>query len=86
MSPTAQSKAKVTEAAIAVSRQTLWPESGRPASPVKAGLRPPPLAAKGLDRARRPALVSHQEFDGGLRLRPAPTQVPPSRKPLTQNF
>ncbi len=30
----------------------------RPASPVKVGLRPPPSAAKGLDRARCPALVA----------------------------
>ena len=47
-------------------------EYGRPASPVKAGLRPPPSAANGLDRACCPALVGHQAFDGGIRLMQGP--------------
>ena len=37
---------------------------------VKAGLRPPPSAAGGLDRACHPAFVSHQAFDGKERLPP----------------
>src|SRR5271163_4239245 len=36
------------------------------ACPVKAGLWPPPPAADGLDRARRPAVVCHHEIDGKL--------------------
>jgi hypothetical protein len=40
------------------------------AVPVKAGLRPPPSAAGGLDRACHPAFVSHQAFDGKERLTP----------------
>ena len=64
----AQSGMKTTEPMVALSRQTRWPEYGRPASPVKAGLRPPPSAANGLDRACCPALVGHQAFDGGVRL------------------
>ena len=69
-----------------INRQTRWPECGRPASPVKAGLRPPPSAAKGLDRTRCPAFVGHQAFDGGVRLMREPTTLPPSRKPLTQKI
>jgi hypothetical protein len=49
------------------------------ASPVKAGLRPPPSAAGGLDRACHPAIVCHQEFDGKERLKC--TQVPILRRP-----
>jgi Protein of unknown function (DUF1214) len=37
--------------------------------PVKAGLRPPPSATVGLDRASRPAVVRHQGFDGDARLK-----------------
>jgi hypothetical protein len=44
------------------------------ASPVKAGLRPPPPAAEGLDRACHPAFICHQAFDGKVRL--TTTQVP----------
>src|ERR1700752_2415885 len=70
-------------APIGISRQIRWPESGRPAPPVKAGLRPPPSAADGLDRACCSAFVSHQAFDGGLRLiRTQPHST--SRTPLTQ--
>jgi len=69
MTRAAQSGMKITERAVAINRQTRWHEYGRPASPVKAGLRPPPSAANGLDRACCPALVGHQAFDGGLRLR-----------------
>ena len=43
-------------------------EYGWMASPVKAGLRPPPSAADGLDSARHPTIVCHQEFDGEERL------------------
>src|SRR5277367_4413414 len=39
---------------------------GWTACPVKAGLWPPPPAADGLDRARRPAVVCHHEIDGKL--------------------
>src|SRR6202521_4262620 len=49
-------------------------EYGWVASPVKAGLRPPPPAADGLDRACHPAFVCHQAFDGKERLKP--TQMP----------
>ena len=35
-------------------------------SDTQAGLRPPPSVADGLDRACRPAVVCHQEFDGGV--------------------
>ena len=44
-------------------------EYGWVASPVKAGLRPPPSAAEGLDRACHPATVRHQAFDGEARLK-----------------
>jgi hypothetical protein len=44
-------------------------EYGWVASPVKAGLRPPPTAADGLDRACHPAIVCHQAFDGKERLK-----------------
>ena len=44
-------------------------EYGWVASPVKAGLRPPPSAAEGLDRAFHPATVCHQAFDGEARLK-----------------
>src|SRR5215467_15063038 len=37
---------------------------GCTASPVKAGLWPPPPAADGLDRVCRPAVVCHHEIDG----------------------
>jgi len=53
---------------MSTSRQTRRHEYGRPASPVKAGLRPPPSAANGLDRACCPALVGHQAFNGVFRL------------------
>src|SRR5271156_6528139 len=46
------------------------------ASPVKAGLRPPPSAA---DRTCHPTIVCHQEFDGKERLKC--TQVPMFRRP-----
>jgi hypothetical protein len=59
---------QLSSASIAISRQTRWPECGRAGSPVKAGLRPPPSAAKGLDRAACSAVVRHREFDGGFRL------------------
>jgi hypothetical protein len=45
-------------------------EYGWVTSPVKAGLRPPPPAADGLDRACHPAFVCHQAFDGIERLKP----------------
>jgi hypothetical protein len=48
-----------------ISRQTRWHEYGRAAGPVKAGLRPPPSAPDGLDRASCPDLIGHQAFDGG---------------------
>src|SRR5207344_1215714 len=54
-------------------------EYGSVASPVKAGLRPPPSAADGLDRACHPAIVYHQEVDGKERLK-CP-QVPMLRRP-----
>jgi hypothetical protein len=82
----AQSGMKITKRAVAINRQSRWTEYGRPASPVKAGLRPPPSAANGLDRACCPALVGHQAFDGGLRLMKEHTTFQPSRKPLTQNI
>src|ERR1700730_18496006 len=72
--------------ALAINRQTRWHEYGRPASPVKAGLRPPPSAANGLDRACCPALIGPHAFDGGLRLMQEHTTFQPSRKPLTQNI
>ena len=78
----AQSGMKTTERTVAINRQTRWHEYGRPASPVKAGLRPPPSAANGLDRACCPALIGHQAFDGGLRLMQEHTTFQPSRKPL----
>jgi hypothetical protein len=82
----AQSDMKISERAAAINRQSRWTEYGRPASPVKAALRPPPSAAKGLDRACCPAFVGHQAFDGGLRLMQEQTTLPSSRKPLTQNI
>src|SRR5258705_150056 len=85
MNPARHSEAKSPEASMASNRQTRWLECARTASPVKAGLRPPPPAAKGLDRACRSGLVRHRDFDGGFRLLPAPTKLPPSQKPLTQN-
>src|SRR5438876_5592000 len=77
MSPAPLTRPQRTAASMALNRQTRWPERSRTASPVKAGLRPPPPAAKGLDRARRPALVGPRDFDGGFRLMPAPTPLPP---------
>ena len=44
-------------------------EYGWVASPVKAGLRPPPPAADGLDTACHPAIVCHQAFDCKEQLR-----------------
>ena len=44
-------------------------EYGWVASPVKAGLRPPPPAADGLDTACHPAIICHQAFDCKERLR-----------------
>jgi hypothetical protein len=49
-------------------------EYGWLADPVKAGLRPPPPAADGLDRACHPAFVCHQAFDRKERLKS--TQMP----------
>jgi hypothetical protein len=43
-------------------------EYGWATTSVKAGLRPPPSAAGGLDRACHAAIVCHQEFDGEPRL------------------
>src|SRR5271170_2663422 len=51
-------------------------EYGRTACPIKAVLRPPPSVADGLDRARRPAVVCHQEFDGAVWLMPTRTLLP----------
>ena len=56
------------------SRRPRLAEYGWVTSPVKAGLRPPPPAANGLDRACHPAFVCHQAFDGKERLKP--TQMP----------
>jgi hypothetical protein len=39
-------RAVQTHATMAINRQTWWHQYGRPASPVKAGLRPPPAAPK----------------------------------------
>jgi hypothetical protein len=52
-------------------------ESGWMTSPVKAGLRPPPPAADGLDRACHPAFVGHQAFDGkeGLKSKQRPCRL-----------
>ena len=72
MSSAASIRLQRIATSMAINRQTRWPERSRTASPVKAGLRPPPPAAKGLDRARRPALVGHRDFDGGFRLLPQP--------------
>src|SRR5215470_15577400 len=77
---------RAAHAKMAINRQTRWHEYGRPASPVKAGLRPPPSAADGLDRACCSALVSHQAFDGEDRLMQDPTTVPSSQKLLTQKI
>ena len=44
-------------------------EYGWVTSPVKAGLRPPPPAADGLDTACHPAIVCHQAFDCKEQLR-----------------
>ena len=41
-------------------------DDGLVASPVKAGLWPPPTAADGLDRACHEAAVCHQGFDGRI--------------------
>src|SRR6266403_341094 len=49
------------------------------ARPAKAGLRPPPSAADGLDRTCHPTIVCRQEFDGKERLKC--TQVPMLRRP-----
>ena len=54
-------------------------EYGWVAGPVKAGLRPPPSAADGLDRTCHPTIVCHQEFDGKERLKC--TQVLMLRRP-----
>ena len=45
----------MSQATMSISRQTRWHEYGRPASPVKAGLRPPPSAAGGLDSGGQPS-------------------------------
>jgi hypothetical protein len=50
-------------------------EYGRVRTPVKAGLRPPPPAAGGLDRGSHPAIVSHQVIDGKLWLNPAQSRA-----------
>ena len=62
-------------APLATYREARWPQYGRPASPVKAGLRPPPLAAGGLDRTCWPPFVGHQAFDGEVRLMRPPNQA-----------
>ena len=55
---------------VSISRQTRWPEYGRPASPVKARLRRPlPRLTALTGLAVRP-FVGHQGFDGKLRLMP----------------
>src|SRR5262249_6474969 len=47
-----------------VDHRTCSQQCSRPASPLKAGLRPPPPAAKGLDRACCPARIGCRAFDG----------------------
>jgi hypothetical protein len=59
-----------------ISLQPRWPEYGRPISPVKAGLRPPPSAAYGLDMAYWSAFVGHQAFDGEDCLMSGKTTLP----------
>ena len=50
---------------MSISRQIRWPEYGRPASSVKAGLRPPPSAATALtELAARPLLATRDRRRG----------------------
>jgi hypothetical protein len=46
----------------------------------------PAFGGYGLDRACCTASVGHQGIDGGVRLMPGPTTIPPSQKSLTQNI
>src|SRR6478752_10759992 len=85
MTQLALTQANMAERSMAISHQTRWHEYGRPATPVKAGLRPSPSATNGLDRVCCPALASHQAFHGEPRLMQEPTTLQPSQKPLTQN-
>src|SRR4029077_2954411 len=81
-----QTQAKITEPMIPLRRQTrrrrVWPTSklckGGPLAPRSGGY--------GLDRACCTASVGHQGIDGGVRLMPGPTTIPPSQKSLTQNI
>jgi len=55
----APNEVKITEPSVSISRSIRWPEPGRPASSVKAGLRPPPAAAAALtELAARPLLAT----------------------------
>ncbi len=81
-----QSKTKTTEPTVSASRLIRWPEFGRPASSVKAGLRAPAFGGFGLDKACCPAIVSHHGIDGDVRLIPDKTRLQPSQRPLTQNI
>src|SRR5271155_4234751 len=60
-------KREVGDPADGAPPSTWWAEYGLVANPVKAGLRPPPSAAIGLDRAYHEASVCHQRVDGGIR-------------------
>src|ERR1700750_1580350 len=69
------SRISTVNPATTISRQTRRSEYGRPASPVKACLRPPPSAADRLDRTCCPAFVGHQGFDAKVRLMPDQTNL-----------
>ena len=59
MTGLAANDVKMTEPSVSISRSIRWPESGRPASSVKAGQRPPPAAATALtEPAARPLLAT----------------------------
>jgi hypothetical protein len=59
MTGLAANDVKMTEPSVSISRSIPWPESGRLASSVKAGLKPPPAAATALtELAARPLLAT----------------------------
>ena len=81
-----QTQAKITEPMVPLRRQTrrrrVWPTSKL----CKGGPSAPAFGGYGLDRACCTASVGHQGIDGGVRLMPGPTTIPPSQKSLTQNI
>src|SRR4029077_7035760 len=86
MTEAAQNEVKITEPSVSIGRliraAPVWPTSKL----CKGGPSAPAFGGCGLDRACRPATVSHHGIDDDVRLMQETTTIQPSQNSLTQNI